>query len=260
MSATIRVDSGIAAGTTYWIDRPVLRIGSDPHSDVCLPSEELAPHTLTLEFRGGNYRVYNRSSSPVTVGSATIQAGGNAVWNDGESIELPGNQQLALMIDGDPRPSPRPESVAVDDVVVEETAASGDGTAAAGEEAAAKKKSSGTVMQLAVIGFCVAAMAFMLTSQGEEETEAPNRPTFDTLVRTALAKDENDPVRAIVPKLQYSQSALVRGNYRVARIWFLKLRDQLVRQVETLPEKNRPDVKQVLEYVEYRLSEMPPPE
>ena len=53
MSAGIRVDSGVSAGTKYWIDRAVLRIGSDPQCDICLPSTELEPHAVTLEFRDG---------------------------------------------------------------------------------------------------------------------------------------------------------------------------------------------------------------
>ena len=63
MSASVRIESGIAAGTNYWIDRPVLRMGSDPQCEISLPSAELSPHALTLEFRGGVYRAYNRSSS-----------------------------------------------------------------------------------------------------------------------------------------------------------------------------------------------------
>ena len=49
MPAGIRVDSGISVGTTHWIERAVLRIGSDPQCDICLPSTELDAHALTLE-------------------------------------------------------------------------------------------------------------------------------------------------------------------------------------------------------------------
>jgi len=80
MPASVRVESGISAGTKYWIDRAVLRVGSDPQCDICLPSAELAPHALTLEFRDGNYRAYNRSSSPVSVGGSLVQPGASAVW------------------------------------------------------------------------------------------------------------------------------------------------------------------------------------
>ena len=74
MSASIRIESGIAAGTNYWIDRPVLRIGSDPQCEICLPTAELAAHALTLEFRGGAYRAYNRASTPIFLGSTSRSA------------------------------------------------------------------------------------------------------------------------------------------------------------------------------------------
>jgi hypothetical protein len=254
MSASIRIESGIAAGTNYWIDRPVLRIGSDPNCDICLPTAELTPHALTLEFRGGGYRVYNRGSSPVSVGSTVVQPGANGPWNDADRVMLPGNLQLVLAIDGDPRPSPRPESRQDDDLVVDERAAPVAAATAAVDEAAAKKKSSKTMLQLGIIGFCVLAMAALLTMGGGEETAAANRPTFDGIVRATLAKDENDPMRALLPRLQYAQAAIVRNNTRGAKARFLRLRDQLVRQAETLPEKSREDARRMLDYVEYRLS------
>jgi hypothetical protein len=254
MSATIRVESGIAAGTSYWIDRPVLRIGSDPQCDICLPTADLAPHALTVEFRSGGYRVYNRSAAPVTIGSAVVQAGANAAWNDAQRVVLPGNLQLVLAIDGDPRPCPRPELQRDDELVAEETTTPIAASAGPLDEAAAKKKSSKTMLQLGVIGGCVLAMAALLTRGKGEETAAANRPTFDGLVRATLAKEAADPMRAFLPRLQYAQSASVRNNGRIAKAHFMKLRDQLVRKMETLPEKSRADAQQMLEYVEYRLS------
>jgi len=73
MSAEIIVQSGISAGTRYWIERPVIRIGSDPQADVCLPSSRIAPHALTVEFRDGNYRVHARDRS------ASVQVNGQLV-------------------------------------------------------------------------------------------------------------------------------------------------------------------------------------
>ena len=96
MSAKIRIESGISAGTNYWVDRPVLRIGSDPQCEICLPSAELSPHALTLEFRGGTYRAYNRGTSAVTIGNATVQPGGVGAWAEDETAHLPGDLRLVL--------------------------------------------------------------------------------------------------------------------------------------------------------------------
>lgn len=253
MSASIRVDSGISAGTNYWIDRPVLRIGSDPQCDICLPTAELAPHAITLEFRAGNYRVYNRGDQPLTVGSTVVQPGANAVWNDTECLLLPGNVQLGLAIDGDPHPSPRPETRDDEFDTADEVAPAAD---AAAPEAA--KKKSNSLVQLAVIGFCVLGMGAFLTMGrgGSSEAAKVDRPTFGGIVETTLKSEESDPMRVMLPRLQYAQAALVRDNKVLARERFQKLRDQLVRQTEKLPEKGGDNAQKMLEYVEFQLNQM----
>jgi len=256
MSASIRVESGISAGTSFWIDRPVLRIGSDPQCDICLPTAELAPHALTLEFRGGSYRVYNRGTSPVTVGSAVVQAGANGVWSDGDSIVLPGNQQLRLAFDGDPQPSPRPESRRDDSFATDEVAPVAGAAAGVIDEAAAKKKSSSSMMQMAIIGLCVLGMGAFLTMGGSDDSAKVDRPTFEGIVQSTLASEKDDPMREFLPRLQYAQAALVRNHSELSKERFLKLRDQLVRQTDTLPEKGREGAKRMLDYVEYRLSQL----
>jgi len=252
MSANIRVQSGISAGTTYWIDRAVLRVGSDPQCDVCLLSAELAPHALTLEFRDGNYRAYNRSQSPVNVGSTVVQPGANAIWPAGETLQLPGDLRLALEIDGDPRPAPWPESQ-FDDGFDDEVASLPMGT----EADAAAKKSKSSLIQMAVIAVCVLALAGLLllkNSSGRGETAAVDRPTFNEIVEESLTKEESH--RTIVRRLQFAQAALVRGNTRLAHERFVELRDQLVHHVEALPADKKADSEAILSYVEYRLSQL----
>lgn len=257
MSATIRIESGISAGTDCWIDRPVLRIGSDPQCDVCLPSAELAPHALTIEFRDGNYRVYNRSSSPVVVGAGPVKPGANEIWHGNETIQLPGGLQLALYVDGDPRPSPRPESLTDSgDGYVNPAAAVPAATDdnADTTDVPTAKKSSGTMVQMAVIGICALASVGFLLLRGEGEATVANRPSFDAIVQASLSKDE--PHRADVRRLQYAEAAVVRGNYSLARERFLKLRDQLIKRIDSLPEDSRADAEQILSYVEYRLGQL----
>lgn len=250
MSASIRVQSGISAGTNYWIDRPVLRIGSDPQCEICLPTADLAPHALTLEFREGTYRAYNRGSSPVTVGAAVVQPGAIGIWREDQTVHLPGDLRLLLEIDGDPRPSPRPESH-VDDAYSGETVAA----LADAAGAANAKKSSGALVQLGIIGFCVLGMGALLTMSGGSDTATEERPTFEAIVEQSLAKNE-DASGALLPRLQYAEAAIVRGHEELARERFLKLRDQLVRQKESLPVQDREGTEGMLNYVEYRLGQL----
>ena len=254
MPASVRVQTGISAGTNYWIDRPVLRIGSDPQCEICLPTAELAPHALTLEYREGSYRAYNRSSVPVTVGTSVVSPGANGIWHEDQTVQLPGDLRLLLEIDGDPRPSPRPETH-IDDVYAAEN---GDAVAGAATSAnaAAAKKSSGTLVQLGIIAFCVLGMAALLTmGGGEADTATQERPTFDAIVENGLANPE-DPSSALLPRLQFAETAIVRNHRELARERFLKLRDQLVRQKESLPADSRDGIERMLSYVEFRLSQL----
>ena len=251
MSASVRIETGIAAGTTYWIDRPVLRVGSDPQCEICLPTADLPPHVLTVEFRSGAYRAYNRGTEPISVGCSTVQPGTAAAWDDGEAIALPGDQRLVLTIDGDPRPSPRPDAAVDDGFEVEPVATSAAGTT---PEAVAKGKSK-SMMQMLVILICVAATGgFLLMGRGAEEAPAANRPSFQAIVESSLKK--NDAVRALVQKLQYAQSFIVRGNKVRARVQFAELRDQLIRKKESFPAADAKDVQAIQDYIELQLGRL----
>jgi hypothetical protein len=246
MSAKIRIESGISAGTNYWIDRPVLRVGSDPQCEICLPSTNLASHALTIEFHKDEYRFYNRGSSPIFANGSPVPPGKTGTWHDNDTIELPGDLRLVLAFDGDPRPCPRPmekesefRELSVDAEISEEVA---------------KQKSSKSFLQIAVIGFCVAGAALFLTMEGGAETETPDPPTFEELVENS--QTANAAVRARVEHLQFAEAAVVRGSFEVAKSRYSKLRDRLRTSNTTLPEEVREDGKRILEFTEYRLSQL----
>lgn len=254
MSANIRVESGISAGTSYWIDRPVLRIGSDPQCEICLPSAELASHALTLEYRNGTYRAYNRATAAIRIGSKMVQPGTAGDWNEAETALLPGDLRLVLQIDGDPRPCPRPDTAAVDDdFAVEGQPTSGEAASTTKAEPATKK-SSKTTIQMAIIAVCVLATAGFLLMPQAPETNAASRPSFDAIVKNSLAK--GDEIRALARDLQFAQATLIRGQNERAGELFLKLRDRLVRQKDTLPEADRVDAQNMLDYVQFRLGQL----
>lgn len=253
MSASVRIESGIAAGTSYWIDRPVLRVGSDPQCEISVPSAELPAHALTLEFRGGAYKAYNRTSTPIFLGSTSVQPGAAGAWSDGDVLTLPGDVRLLLAFDGDPRPSPRPDSRMDDGFDDDQATAAGVAPHAATPEEAQKAKSK-SLMQMIVIGVCLVGGGLLLMSSGETETPPEDRPTFTQIVETSLKKDAN--IRTLVQKLQYAESFMVRGNDEVARTQFSELRDQLTRQMDALSADDQKDAKAIQDYVETRLSQL----
>jgi hypothetical protein len=253
MPASIRVETGIAAGTNYWIDRPVLRVGSDPQCEICLPTAELDPHALTLEFRDGSYRVYNRGKLPVSVAGALVQPASSGPWRTDQAVLLPGDLRLVLTVDGDPRPSPRPEPLPDDEFAEFDRLA----TPVVDESPPEPppKKASGTLLQLGVIGLCLLVIGALLT-RAPEEPSPVDRPTFESIVADTLGQKGEPATRAYLPRLQYAQAAIVRGNLAAARARFARLRDQLVRQRESAPEADRKDLERMMSYVEYRLSQL----
>jgi hypothetical protein len=257
MSASVRIESGIAAGTNYWIDRPVLRIGSDPNCEICVPSAELSPHTLTLEFRGGVYRAYNRGSAPVYMGSSTLQPGGVATWEDGVAATLPGELRLVLAVDGDPRPCPRPEVLAdEEEEYVDEPAIRGDTATTVTAEAAQKAKSK-SMVQMLVIVVCMAmtGMFLWMLNLIPEDEQTVNRPSFDGIVVSTL-KDGSPYVRGLVERLQYGQALLVRGDPARARVQFAALRDQLIQQKNVPTGADAKYVQKIKDYVEGQLGQL----
>lgn len=253
MSASVRIESGIAAGTSYWIDRPVLRVGSDPQCEISVPSADLPAHALTLEFRGGAYKAYNRTSTPIFLGSTSVQPGAAGAWSDGDVLTLPGDVRLLLAFDGDPRPSPRPDLRMDDGFDGDRQTAAGEAPKAATPEEAQKAKSK-TLMQMIIIGVCLAGGGLLLMNSGDTETTAEDRPSFAQIVETSLKKDAN--IRTLVQKLQYAESFIVRGNDEVARTQFSELRDQLTRQMDALSADDQKDAKAIQDYVETRLSQL----
>jgi hypothetical protein len=237
----------------------VLRVGSDPGCEICLPTADLAPHALTLEFRGGVYRAYNRGASLINLGATTLQPGASGVWNDGDMLVLGGGQQLVLAIDGDARPSPQPDAL-IDDRYSDAPAIMADDPSAAaapGSAAAATKSSSKSTMQLAVIAFCVVGMGGLLLlnqTGGPEAPPAANRPSFDQIVRDSLQKD--DAIRTFVQKMQYSESFIVRGHSDLAKTGYGELRDQIMRRLDSLPEADRKDAEVIRQFAEMRLGQL----
>ena len=253
MSASVRIESGIAAGTSYWIDRPVLRVGSDPQCEISVPSADLPAHALTLEFRSGAYKAYNRTSTPIFLGSTSVQPGAAGAWSDGDVLTLPGDVRLLLAFDGDPRTSPRPDSRMDDGFDDDRPTAAGETPKAATPEEAQKAKSK-SLMQMIIIGVCLAGGGLLLMSSGDTEATTEDRPTFTQIVETSLKKDAN--IRTLVQKLQYAESFIVRGNDEVARTQFSELRDQLTRQMDALSADDQKDAKAIQDYVETRLSQL----
>ncbi len=259
MPAKVTVQSGISAGTTHWIERPVVRIGSDPQSDVCLPSADVAAHALTLEYRDGQYRVYNRSRSKVFVGMQAVEPGQARAWSDMDILQLNDDIELVLDVDDDPTPMPMRRSVeheSEDADVPRDDSYHGARDDLHIDSEPAKSDSSKFLMQLAVTILCFAGCAALLAREaikGQDGGTLKKAPVFANVVRDANSSNTSP---ALVQRLQFAESAAIRGNKVSARKLYGALRDDLVPLQAGFSSKARTSELSILDYVEHRLGQL----
>jgi hypothetical protein len=168
---------------------------------------------------------------------------------------LPGDLRLVLAIDGDPRPSPRPES-RIDDGIEEPEMAAADPTGATPE--ALQKAKSKSTLQMIIILVCVlgtGGLLYLSKTGGFDAAPPVNRPSFNAIVVGSLKKDET--IRKLVERLQFAQSFIVRGHDEVAKYCFADLRDQLLRQMDAMKPEDRKDAEVIRDYVEMQLGQLP---
>ncbi len=262
MPAKITIQSGISAGSSHWLDGRVVRIGSDPTADVCLPSADVAAHALTLEFRDGSYRIYNRSGQNVFVGTHVVAPDHVATWMDTDILQLGDEIQLVLDVGDDPAPSGKPTSARSQEWSPQDDGGGPTGalssadhrhdlTSAVGND----PKSSSMWLQLAVIFVCVLGSLLLLARHQRKAGRASTpAPTFSQVIKEALASPSTS--RELVGRLQYAESAVIRSDKRAAVARFERLRDDLLPQRGAFVANQRTPELAILDYVEFRLSRL----
>lgn len=255
MPAKVTIQSGISAGTSHWIEQPVIRIGSDPTCDVCLPSAAVPSHALTLEYRNGQYRVYNRCRSNVFVGTRMIESGKALEWPDTDILQLSDDIELVLDVDADPTPVPMRAAVEPEYEIDEVEADYASPELNYPTDTKTKSDASNTILQVAVIVFCLLGCAGLLARESLKGKSGDRRkaPSFAATIRSA---NEAKTSPELVQRLQFAESAAVRGNKRSARERFGELRDDLVPQKDKFVEADRKPELAILDFVEYRLGQL----
>lgn len=278
MGARILVQSGIASGTTHWIERNVVRVGSDPGMDLTLPCDELDKHALTLEYRDGVYRVHNRCSVQVYLGGRTVAPGQSDQWYDTDLLELPGLVQLAMEVEDDPAPAPAPwVSPARSSAAVAEEAVDMDASAAAptpdrpvssgsqrrqdSPRSPQASSSSSTMLQVGVIVACVLGCVLLLARDRVRRSadSGVSVPKFEVIVDQAL--EQADPAtQSLLRHVQYAESAMIRGNKKAARQRYALVRSILLSShsasVDDQQASPDPLRQQMMRWVEYRLGQL----
>ncbi len=258
MGARILVHTGIAAGTVHWIERKVVRIGSDPIMEITIPSDQLAGHALTLEYRDGAYYVHNRSTEMVHLGGRTIAQNATDRWSDTDLLECSGAIQLALELDRDPAPTMRPmEDSRVAAAIPSDPNRSASKREVKSHETESTTKSNATMVQLAVIVVCVLLCGLLLIRDRlkQDDPTLSDMPTFQKVVQQGL-NDDGLAESPLLRQFQYAESAIIRGNKTKARRWYGKVRLHLLNQQSKATEETPAAERDMLRWVEYRLAQL----
>jgi hypothetical protein len=243
MPASIAVTSGISKGTTFWIERPVLRIGSDG-CDLCLPSAELAAHAITLEYRGGVYHAHNKTSATFQLNRQPLAGKQSGIWQFGQELILAPDVVLVLTASGNPAPSPRPTTDAL--YFPEDAESKPAPVETSNEDAEPAAQPPKRIMELTVIVLCVIGGALLMLRGQLKKPASSDQPkvSFQKLV-TEL--QPNYP--HLVHRLQYTRAASLRGQDEEAIEGYEALADDLTEHTETAKKPVDPQLSEALRYV-----------
>lgn len=239
MSAKLLVKAGHGSGKEYWIEDNVVRVGSDPHCEVCLPDSAIAPHALTVEFRDGKYMVYSRGQQAIYVNGSGLRTHQMSHWKAGVDVQIANRAILCLVVEGNPNPARRPQALLPlitdsGERELEEGQSLHDKQHARAKTSA--KSGSRTLVQLVVIIVCVLGVGVGLFLPDPKEKKATQRLSpaqeFQVLVSKLHEKDPesaSDP-ESLLYALQEARKAEVGGEKREAYHRYLLLRDRLLRE------------------------------
>ncbi len=263
MTAKIEFTGRIRSGSICWIDKPVMRIGSDPESDVCIPSADVAQHAVTIEYRQGAYTAYNRQSDPIKVTGIEVSAGSSAVWKAGTELQIGENVALRLVQEGDGAPSAESdegwdrESDEYYDDIAEDEWASNDVVGKTKADAA-ESGSKETLIQLAVIAMCFVGIIVIAATQFIDFGGAPvvNTINVESLLNDlakASAETGSRDFQRIEQQLKLAEFAWHRGDEQKSRIAYMKLRNLLQERKEVLGNQISKVELEILRYVHAKL-------
>ena len=249
MIARITIHSGIAAGTSHPIDGRVARVGSDPQSDVCVPTNDVPEHALTLEFRDEACLVYNRCRDSVFIGGRTIEPDQIAEWPDTDILQLGKGTELLLDFGSHEESMLYDADEGLDDADLEDNAPPSHETT---PEADAKSGNSKLIGQLCVIVFCVLGCVLLLVRDQNRKSAPEAGPTFGELV--TLSRDSADVAPELVQRIQYAEAQRVRGREEDANREFQSIRDDLLAQRDQPQEDLNESNSQILQFIQSRLA------
>ncbi|NND98963.1 MAG: hypothetical protein HKN47_16725 [Pirellulaceae bacterium] len=258
MSARICFLVNGASNKDVWIEKPVIRIGSHPDNDICIPSPDLAEHALTLEYRQGNYNIYNRTDGVLDVGAQSIASGAAGLWSDQGELRLQDGTVLRLELFDNGAPAPRPKTIDVSDTFQNADTEGGHSPQVETAEKTDDGSRAQTILQLAVIAGCFLVTAVIVVSQfvdfgSGDKSQSVDVRKLSTDLASAAAESNTDSLVVLQRLLQDAEFARLRGDQESAIESYALLRSILQKRKDTSKEL-APVEDDLLKYVLARLA------
>ena len=246
MKTYIRIESGIAAGTEHEITSIVTRIGSASNADICIPSSEIPSIALSIEDRGGVFRVYNRANRSIKIGDQPVEPGQVAIWATDQTIELFEGTRLSLVLNVKP--------VARETVEYEFDEFEEDETETGGDQQRRLKKPTNVkvfkqVLLLVVCGLVLLGLTIELPLSSDSSVV---QSRFARICESA-GHPESEIPHHILEKLRFAEASHIRGDRVMASLIFSSLYDELVAMKPAMLAKGGNGLElEILSFVEER--------
>jgi hypothetical protein len=248
MSARITIQSGIAAGTSHRLENRVARVGSDPQSDICLPTAEVPGHALTLEFRDDHCRVYNRCRDNVYIGAQVVGPDQVAEWPETDILQL--GEDIELMLDFE---DDNENHNVLNGLEYDEPVQSGDEAAQAPTVRSSSSSSAKTLLQLGVTVLCVIGCVLLLIRDKNRTAPKADAPDFAAVVLNGL---KNPSVSSeLIRRVQHAESQRIRGQEETARRQFVSIRDDLMPHFANNRTERTEELEPIFKLVQSRLAD-----
>ncbi len=266
MPAIIRIHSGAIGTNDYWVDCPVIKIGSHPNCDVVLSSPSILPHAFTIEFRNAQYFVLNKTQAALQVGGRDVPPNSKDVWRHGEHLDVGGVAKLELHLDKkDPSPKPKPILAPSIPIPVEVAKPSSDEPPSENAKTTSSGLSTKERIQMGVTAICCLGCIGLVVLKflPQEKTTQDNAPRVTSAQIFADSKsvaETDTSYHKLIEELKAARVLRASGNFQEALRHVTHIRDVLHsrRDVQGQFSKGEEHYERLYQYVAGQVTSLQP--
>lgn len=218
MPATIHVTGGRSNGQRYWIEGPVIRIGSDPSANLTIP--EADAHCVTLQYRDGTYWLFNRGGEKVKISGQQGTPTAPVALAPGVMVEVARKVGLRLEVEGSPAPSPAPKkaSKGFGDEIPDDS------------EAAVSVEKTISIAQCAILAFLgVLMVAMLLDTASGSDSRSQTHQRYEETMDDLQSLGQDAPQAQLSQLIRQARYYEVRKDYDQAMRLYQQSRDILTK-------------------------------